>query len=409
MSKVLIIGAGAAGMMAGIAAAYNGNQVEIFEKNDRVGKKIFITGKGRCNITNASDIENHFSNILKNEKFLYSAYNNFNSEDICNMLENTGVKTKIERGNRVFPESDKSSDVIWALNKMLKDIGVKIYLNTEISKIEKNNDKMSVIDKKGKKHIGDYCIVATGGMSYQSTGSTGDGYKFAKSFNLNVNKTYPSLVPLNIKEEMCKNLQGLSLKNVNLKVVDEKGKEYYNEQGEMIFTHFGISGPLVLSASCYICDKLKDHDFKCYIDLKPALDFETLDKRILKDFEENINRNFNNSLDKLLPRKIIEPVITLSGIDPYKKVHEITKEERLNLAKTIKNIPLTVTGTRGFNEAIITRGGISIKEINPKTMESKKVQGVYFVGEVLDIDAKTGGYNLQIAWSTGYLAGSSIY
>lgn len=409
MSKVLIIGAGAAGMMAGIAAAYNGNQVEIFEKNDRVGKKIFITGKGRCNITNASDIENHFSNILKNEKFLYSAYNNFNSEDICNMLENTGVKTKIERGNRVFPESDKSSDVIWALNKMLKDIGVKIYLNTEINKIEKNNDKMSVIDKKGKKHIGDYCIVATGGMSYQSTGSTGDGYKFAKSFNLNVNKTYPSLVPLNIKEEMCKNLQGLSLKNVNLKVVDEKGEEYYNEQGEMIFTHFGISGPLVLSASCYICDKLKDHDFKCYIDLKPALDFETLDKRILKDFEENINRNFNNSLDKLLPRKIIEPVITLSGIDPYKKVHEITKEERLNLAKTIKNIPLTVTGTRGFNEAIITRGGISIKEINPKTMESKKVQGVYFVGEVLDIDAKTGGYNLQIAWSTGYLAGSSIY
>lgn len=409
MSKVLIIGAGAAGMMAGIAAAYNGNQVEIFEKNDRVGKKIFITGKGRCNITNASDIENHFSNILKNEKFLYSAYNNFNSEDICNMLENTGVKIKIERGNRVFPESDKSSDVIWALNKMLKDIGVKIYLNTEINKIEKNNDNMSVIDKKGKKHIGDYCIVATGGMSYQSTGSTGDGYKFAKSFNLNVNKTYPSLVPLNIKEEMCKKLQGLSLKNVNLKVVDEKGEEYYNEQGEMIFTHFGISGPLVLSASCYICDKLKDHDFKCYIDLKPALDFETLDKRILKDFEENINRNFNNSLDKLLPRKIIEPVITLSGIDPYKKVHEITKEERLNLAKTIKNIPLTVTGTRGFNEAIITRGGISIKEINPKTMESKKVQGVYFVGEVLDIDAKTGGYNLQIAWSTGYLAGSSIY
>ena len=409
MSKVLIIGAGAAGMMAGIAAAYNGNQVEIFEKNDRVGKKIFITGKGRCNITNASDIENHFSNILKNEKFLYSAYNNFNSEDICNMLEKTGVKIKIERGNRVFPESDKSSDVIWALNKMLKDIGVKIYLNTEINKIEKNNDNMSVIDKKGKKHIGDYCIVATGGMSYQSTGSTGDGYKFAKSFNLNVNKTYPSLVPLNIKEEMCKKLQGLSLKNVNLKVVDEKGEEYYNEQGEMIFTHFGISGPLVLSASCYICDKLKDHDFKCYIDLKPALDFETLDKRILKDFEENINRNFNNSLDKLLPRKIIEPVITLSGIDPYKKVHEITKEERLNLAKTIKNIPLTVTGTRGFNEAIITRGGISIKEINPKTMESKKVQGVYFVGEVLDIDAKTGGYNLQIAWSTGYLAGSSIY
>ena len=409
MSKVLIIGAGAAGMMAGIAAAYNGNQVEIFEKNDRVGKKIFITGKGRCNITNASDIENHFSNILKNEKFLYSAYNNFNSEDICNMLENTGVKTKIERGNRVFPKSDKSSDVIWALNKMLKDIGVKINLNTEINKIEKNNDKISVIDKKGKKHIGDYCIVATGGMSYQSTGSTGDGYKFAESFNLDVNKTYPSLVPLNIKEEMCKNLQGLSLKNVNLKVVDEKGKEYYNEQGEMIFTHFGISGPLVLSASCYICDKLKDHDFKCYIDLKPALNLETLDKRILKDFEENINRNFNNSLDKLLPRKIIEPVITLSGIDPYKKVHEITKEERLNLAKTIKNIPLTVTGTRGFNEAIITRGGISIKEINPKTMESKKVQGVYFVGEVLDIDAKTGGYNLQIAWSTGYLAGSSIY
>ena len=409
MSSVLIIGGGAAGMMAAIAAGYNGNEVHLFEKNDRLGKKIFITGKGRCNITNASSIENHFSNIIYNEKFLYSAYNNFSSEDICNMIESTGVETKIERGNRVFPLSDKSSDVIWALDKMMKDIGVNVHLKSEITKIENSNNKVILIDKRNNKFTGDKCIVATGGMSYETTGSTGDGYKFAEKMGHTVSKTYPSLVPFNIKEEICKRLQGLSLKNIKLTITDEKGKVYFQEQGEMLFTHFGISGPLVLSASCYICDKFKEHDFYAYIDLKPALDKETLDKRILKDFNENINKNFNNSLDKLLPKKMIEPIIELCNIDPYKKVNEITKEEREILVENIKNIPLTISGTRGFNEAIITRGGISVKDINPKTMESKIVPNMYFVGEVLDLDAKTGGYNLQIAWSTGYLAGSSIY
>ena len=409
MSSVLIIGGGAAGMMAAIAAGYNGNEVHLFEKNDRLGKKIFITGKGRCNITNASSIENHFSNIIYNEKFLYSAYNNFSSEDICNMIESTGIETKIERGNRVFPLSDKSSDVIWALDKMMKDIGVNVHLKSEITKIENSNNKVILIDKHNNKLAGDKCIVATGGMSYETTGSTGDGYKFAEEMGHTVSKTYPSLVPFNIKEEMCKQLQGLSLKNIKFTITDEKGKVYFKEQGEMLFTHFGISGPLVLSASCYICDKFKEHDFYAYIDLKPALDKETLDKRILKDFNENINKNFNNSLDKLLPKKMIEPIIELCNIDPYKKVNEITKEEREILVENIKNIPLTISGTRGFNEAIITRGGISVKDINPKTMESKIVPNMYFVGEVLDLDAKTGGYNLQIAWSTGYLAGSSIY
>lgn len=408
MSKVLIVGGGAAGMMAGIAAAYNGNEVHIFEKNEKLGKKLFITGKGRCNITNASDLENHFSNILRNEKFLFSAYHTLNSEDVCNIIESAGVDTKIERGNRVFPASDKSSDVIWALEKILKDVNVQIHLNSEIIKIN-NGEQIILIDKKGNKYIGDKCIVATGGLSYQTTGSTGDGYTFAKELGHKIEKTFPSLVPFNIKEELCKELQGLSLKNVKLTIVDEKEKEYYSEQGEMLFTHFGISGPLVLTGSCYICDQLKEHSFVVYIDLKPALDFDTLDKRILKDFKENINKNINNSLDKLLPKKMIMPLIEMASINPYKKVNEVTKEEREHLVKLIKKIPLHILSTRSYNEAIITRGGVSVKDINPKNMESKLSPNIYFVGEVLDLDAKTGGYNLQIAWSTGYLAGSSIY
>lgn len=408
MSKVLIVGGGAAGMMAGIAAAYNGNEVHIFEKNEKLGKKLFITGKGRCNITNASDLENHFSNILRNEKFLFSAYHTLNSEDVCNIIESAGVDTKIERGNRVFPASDKSSDVICALEKILKDVNVQIHLNSEIIKIN-NGEQIILIDKKGNKYIGDKCIVATGGLSYQTTGSTGDGYTFAKELGHKIEKTFPSLVPFNIKEELCKELQGLSLKNVKLTIVDEKEKEYYSEQGEMLFTHFGISGPLVLTGSCYICDQLKEHSFVVYIDLKPALDFDTLDKRILKDFKENINKNINNSLDKLLPKKMIMPLIEMASINPYKKVNEVTKEEREHLVKLIKKIPLHILSTRSYNEAIITRGGVSVKDINPKNMESKLSPNIYFVGEVLDLDAKTGGYNLQIAWSTGYLAGSSIY
>lgn len=409
MSKVLIIGGGAAGMMAAIAAAYNGNEVHIFEKNEKNGKKLFITGKGRCNITNASDIENHFANIMRNSKFLYSAYHCLDSYGVCTMIESAGVETKIERGNRVFPLSDKSSDVIYALNKMMRDIGVNIHLKSEIVSVSKENENIILKEKNGKKHIGDACIIATGGISYPVTGSTGDGYKFAEKIGHTITERYPSLVPFNIKEEFCKELQGLSLKNVELKIQDETGKQYYSEMGEMLFTHFGISGPLVLSASGHISDKLKEHQFIAKIDLKPALSNQALDKRILKDFEENINRNFNNSLDKLLPKKLIPVIVELSGINQYKKVHEITKEERENLVKLIKELKMSISGARGYNEAIITKGGVSVKDINPKTMESKIVPGIYFAGEVLDIDALTGGYNLQVAWSTGYLAGSSIY
>lgn len=409
MSKVLIIGGGAAGMMAAIAAAYNGNEVHVFEKNEKNGKKLFITGKGRCNITNASDIENHFANIMRNSKFLYSAYHCLDSYGVCTMIESAGVETKIERGNRVFPLSDKSSDVIYALNKMMRDIGVNIHLKSEIVSVSKENENIILKEKNGKKHIGYACIIATGGISYPVTGSTGDGYKFAEKIGHTITERYPSLVPFNIKEEFCKELQGLSLKNVELKIQDETGKQYYSEMGEMLFTHFGISGPLVLSASGHISDKLKEHQFIAKIDLKPALSNEALDKRILKDFEENINRNFNNSLDKLLPKKLIPVIVELSGINQYKKVHEITKEERENLVKLIKELKMSISGARGYNEAIITKGGVSVKDINPKNMESKIVPGIYFAGEVLDIDALTGGYNLQVAWSTGYLAGSSIY
>ncbi|WP_302674637.1 NAD(P)/FAD-dependent oxidoreductase, partial [Eubacterium sp. CAG:161] len=397
------------GMMAAIAAAYNGNEVHVFEKNEKNGKKLFITGKGRCNITNASDIENHFANIMRNSKFLYSAYHCLDSYGVCTMIESAGVETKIERGNRVFPLSDKSSDVIYALNKMMRDIGVNIHLKSEIVSVSKENENIILKEKNGKKHIGDACIIATGGISYPVTGSTGDGYKFAEKIGHTITERYPSLVPFNIKEEFCKELQGLSLKNVELKIQDETGKQYYSEMGEMLFTHFGISGPLVLSASGHISDKLKEHQFIAKIDLKPALSNEALDKRILKDFEENINRNFNNSLDKLLPKKLIPVIVELSGINQYKKVHEITKEERENLVKLIKELKMSISGARGYNEAIITKGGVSVKDINPKTMESKIVPGIYFAGEVLDIDALTGGYNLQVAWSTGYLAGSSIY
>lgn len=409
MSKVLIVGGGASGMIAAIAAAYNGNEVHLFEKNEKLGKKIYITGKGRCNITNASDINNHFSSILRNSKFLYSAYNNFDSEDICRIIESAGVDIKIERGNRVFPKSDKSSDVIWALTSTMKNIGVNIHLECNISKIDADQNRVNVQDNNGNIYLGDKCIIATGGLSYSTTGSTGDGYEFAKKWGHTIEETFPSLVPFNIKEEYCKKLQGLSLKNVQLIVYDENEKIYYNEQGELLFTHFGISGPLVLSASSYISDQIKKHRFRAEIDLKPALDNSTLDKRILKDFQEGINKNFNNSIEKLLPKKIIPVIIELSRINPYKKVNEITKEERDRLVNVIKKFPLSISGLRNYNEAIITKGGISVKEINPRSMESKLIPNVYFVGEVLDLDALTGGYNLQIAWSTGYLAGSSIF
>ena len=402
MSRVIVIGGGASGMMAVIAAKKNGNDVTLLEKNEKLGKKLFITGKGRCNLTNASDINSHMNNLMSNPKFMYSAFNAFDSDDIISLIEESGVKTKVERGNRVFPKSDKSSDVIKALKKQLDSLGVKVVLNYEVKDITKD-DEFKINDE----YTCDSLIIATGGLSYKSTGSTGDGYKWARQFNHKTTKTYPSLVPFNIKEGYCKELQGLSLKNVNLKLLKDD-KTLYEDLGEMIFTHFGVSGPLVLSASSFVADKMED-GYKISIDLKPALDEATLDKRILRDFDKYKNKNFNNSLNDLLPKKLIPIIIRLSGIDEYKKVNEITKEERQRLVGLIKNLEFNIESLRGYDEAIITKGGIDVKEINPKTMESKIVPGLYFVGEVLDLDSLTGGYNLQLAWSTGYVAGNSIY
>lgn len=389
-------------MMAAIAAKKNGNDVTLLEKNEKLGKKLFITGKGRCNLTNASDINSHMNNLMSNPKFMYSAFNAFDSDDIISLIEESGVKTKVERGNRVFPNSDKSSDVIKALKKQLDSLGVNVVLNYEVKDITKENEF-----KINDEYTCDSLIIATGGLSYKSTGSTGDGYKWARQFNHKTTKTYPSLVPFNIKEDYCKELQGLSLKNVNLKLLKDD-KTLYEDLGEMIFTHFGVSGPLVLSASSFVADKMED-GYKISIDLKPALDEATLDKRILRDFDKYKNKNFNNSLNDLLPKKLIPIIIRLSGIDEYKKVNEITKEERQRLVGFIKNLEFNIDSLRGYDEAIITKGGIDVKEINPKTMESKLVPGLYFVGEVLDLDSLTGGYNLQLAWSTGYVAGNSIY
>ena len=400
MSKVIVIGGGASGMMAAIAAKNNGNEVTLLEKNEKLGKKLFITGKGRCNLTNASDINSHMNNLMSNPKFMYSAFNAFNADDIVALIEESGVKTKVERGNRVFPKSDKSSDVIKALKKHLDCVDV--VLNYEVKNITKD-EQFKINDE----YVCDALIIATGGLSYKSTGSTGDGFKFAKEFGHQTTKTYPSLVPFNIKEDYCKELQGLSLKNVTLKLIKDD-KVLYEELGEMLFTHFGVSGPLVLSASSFVADKMED-GYKISIDLKPALDESTLDKRILRDFDKYKNKNFNNSLSDLLPKKLIPIIIRLSGIDEYKKVNEITKEERQKLVQLIKNLEFNIDSLRGYDEAIITKGGIDVKEINPKTMESKIVPGLYFVGEVLDLDSLTGGYNLQLAWSTGYVAGNSIY
>ena len=400
MSKVIVIGGGASGMMAAIAAKNNGNEVTLLEKKEKLGKKLFITGKGRCNLTNASDINSHMNNLMSNPKFMYSAFNAFDADDIVALIEESGVKTKVERGNRVFPKSDKSSDVIKALKKHLDCVDV--VLNYEVKNITKD-EQFKINDE----YVCDALIIATGGLSYKSTGSTGDGFKFAKEFGHQTTKTYPSLVPLDIKEDYCKELQGLSLKNVTLKLIKDD-KVLYEELGEMLFTHFGVSGPLVLSASSFVADKMED-GYKISIDLKPALDESTLDKRILRDFDKYKNKNFNNSLSDLLPKKLIPIIIRLSGIDEYKKVNEITKEERQKLVQLIKNLEFNIDGLRGYDEAIITKGGIDVKEINPKTMESKIVPGLYFVGEVLDLDSLTGGYNLQLAWSTGYVAGNSIY
>ena len=408
MSKVVVVGGGAAGMMAAYQASENGHKVILVDKNEKLGKKIYITGKGRCNLTNAGELEVIFNNIMTNRKFLYSALYSFTNDDVINFFENNGMKTKIERGNRVFPVSDHSSDVISTVAKALRKNKVDIRLFTPVKDLIITNDKAcGVLLENGEKIVCDSVIIATGGLSYPSTGSTGDGYRIAKDSGHTINKCEPSLVPMNIKEEWVKELQGLSLRNVNVRIINGK-KKLYNELGEMLFTHFGVSGPLILSASAMINRKYFDENLKIIIDLKPALDVEQLNKRILRDFEEELNKQFKNSLNKLLPSKLVPVVINLSGIDPDKQVNTITKEERQKLAYLLKNLEISFNGFRGWNEAIITKGGISVKDINPSTMESKIVSNLYFCGEVLDLDALTGGYNLQIAWSTGYLAGDSV-
>jgi len=412
MSKVIIVGGGAAGMMAGIAAAENGNEVHLFEKNEKLGKKLFITGKGRCNITNACDMEELMKQIVTNPRFLYSAFHTFDNMAVMDFFERIGLEIKTERGMRVFPQSDHSSDVIKVLQRYLEQLGVHIYLNTEVKKVVAENDRFQYVlyGNKKERMDADACIVATGGLSYQSTGSTGDGYRFAKEAGHTVTKLSPSLVALNIKEEFAPRLMGLTLKNVELKLLQGK-KVLYSDMGEMLFTHFGISGPLVLSASSYTAEELlKGHEFPVVqVDLKPALTEEQLDARLLSDFEEAKNKSFKNALDKLLPQRMIEVIVELSGINPEKKVNAISKEERRQLGYLLKHLTMHISGLRDYKEAVITKGGISVKEIVPSTMESKLVSGLYFAGEVLDVDAMTGGFNLQIAWSTGYAAGSSIY
>lgn len=415
MRRVIVIGGGAAGMAAAIQAAAKGNQVILLEKNEKLGKKLFITGKGRCNLTNDCDMEDFFGHVMRNGKFLYSACYSFSNSQVVNFFEERGLVTKVERGGRVFPESDRSSDVIRVLQKALRDAGVSVRLEAEVVKVflapdgrgGRRSQAGGVILKDGTKIEAEAVVIATGGCSYTATGSDGDGYRFAEGLGHTVSVRHPSLVPMEAAEGWVRELQGLSLKNVTLRM--KKGKKLlFEEFGEMLFTHYGVSGPLVLSASSVANDSIEHMPLRMEIDLKPALPPEQLDKRILRDFGGNQNRQFKNALQKLFPAKLIPIMVELSGIPSDKKVNEITREERGRLAGLIKALPITISRFRGFDEAIVTRGGVLVREVNPSTMESKLVQGLYFAGEVLDVDALTGGFNLQIAWSTGFLAGDSI-
>ena len=408
MGTVLVIGGGAAGMMAAYAAAKRGQTVRLYEKNEKLGKKIFITGKGRCNLTNGCEVEDLFANVVTNGKFLYSAFYGLTNRDVMELFEEWGCRLKVERGNRVFPVSDKSSDVIAAIAGAIRKAGVEIHLNEEVSSLELRDGRCVGVRMKGQKRPveADAVIVATGGLSYPTTGSTGDGYRFAAEAGLAVTECLPALVPFEVLEDDPKELQGLALKNIEATVYNGK-KVLYREFGEMLFTHFGVSGPVLLSASSYAAKALKKGTLSLSIDLKPALSGEHLDARILRDFEEAKNKQFKNALNHLYPLKMIPVIIARSGISPEKRVNEITREERQSLVRATKDFRLTLTGLRGYNEAIITQGGVSVKEIDPSTMESKKVPDLYFAGEVLDLDAVTGGFNLQIAWATGYAAGMS--
>ncbi|MDE7414726.1 MAG: NAD(P)/FAD-dependent oxidoreductase [Lachnospiraceae bacterium] len=456
MADIVIIGGGAAGMMAAIAAAgaesnrVSMNRIFLIEKNEKLGKKLFITGKGRCNVTNACEAENFFQNVMEHAKFLYSAVYGFDNHAVMDFFEKAGCALKVERGQRVFPKSDHSSDIIKALEQELKRLGVQVLLNTEVKEIktvqleaEAQNETINAgaednkyskkkqgskkkqtccttvskivlcdrISKKRSEMNTDKLIIATGGYSYTLTGSTGDGYRFAKECGHSIIPTMPALVPFSVKEDWCYDLQGLSLKNVQVSV-EYDGKQVYSDFGEMLFTHYGVSGPLILSASSYYVHKVckDENQFKearLFIDLKPALTHEQLDKRVLRDFDENKNKQFKNVINSLFPAKLVPVMPVLSDIDPDKRVNEVTREERERFVQTIKHMELTITGVRDYNEAVITKGGVSTSEVSPSTMESKLVKGMYFAGEVLDLDALTGGFNLQIAWSTGYLAGIS--
>ena len=415
--KVVIIGGGPAGMLSAISAGTNKNDVTILEKMNMLGRKLLITGKGRCNITSSISIDEFIKNVPGNGKFLYSCLNNFTNEDILNILKEEGLQTKVERGNRVFPITDKSQDVLQALLNRLKKLKVKIEVGANVKEILTEQDIVSGVKyiQGGKEKIlkADKVILATGGKSYSATGSTGDGYELAKKVGHTVTEIKPSLVPISTKGkdlEICRRMQGLSLKNVAIKIKDAKNnKIIYEDFGEMIFTHFGVSGPVILSGSAHLLrykkEDIRQGNIKLIIDLKPALDVQKLDDRILRDFSLEKNKIFKNSLDNLLPQKMISTVIELSGIDQNKKVNEITREERVRLVQLLKNFEITLHDFRPIEEAIITAGGISIKEINPKTMESKLIKGLYFAGEIIDVDAYTGGFNLQIAYSTGYVAG----
>lgn len=438
MSEVIIIGGGAAGMMAAIAAAQNGHHVTLYEKNEKLGKKVFITGKGRCNVTNAGDTVDFFGQVVHNPKSLYSAVYSFDATFVMDFMEQYGCALKVERGNRVFPVSDHSSDVIRACRNALQKLGVQVCLNTKVSQLciessdpekgggccsDEKKGLTETVEKRvtgvrllnGTVHSADAAIVATGGLSYPVTGSDGDGHRWADDLDLTVETCRPALVPLCSPDPVCQQLQGLSLKNVTAALFVD-GKEIYREMGEMLFTHFGVSGPLVLSASSYYADQVgklakqnkKPQQTMLVIDLKPALTTEQLDKRILRDFEAARNKQFKNAVDGLFPAKLTPVMVARSGIPADKAVHDITRKEREDFCYQIKHFEISISGTRDFNEAIITQGGISMKELNPSTMECKHVKGLYFAGEVLDVDALTGGYNLQIAWSTGHLAGSSI-
>ena len=407
MSKILVVGGGAAGMMAAVTAARRGKNVLLLEKNEKLGKKLFITGKGRCNLTNSAEVEELFNAVVSNPKFLYSSFYSFTNDQVIGFFEELGVKTKVERGGRVFPESDHSSDVIRALEQEMKRLGVRISLRTEVKEILTEDGRAKGVRlSSGRTIAADAVIVATGGISYPSTGSTGDGYRFARECGHKVTELSPALVPMEVKEWYAKELMGLSLRNIGIRITDGK-KKLYEEFGEMLFTHYGVTGPVILSASSIVGKKLKEHPLTLHIDLKPALTEEQLDKRVLREFEANHNRQFKNAVDSLFPAKLSPVAIELSGIPEEKKVNEVTKEERLHFVRLIKDFSMTLTGLRGYHEAIITKGGVSVKEIDPGTMESKLVKGLYFAGEVLDLDAVTGGYNLQIAWSTGYLAGAN--